>query len=296
MSLGIVFAIIQAFTWSVTSIILRDLSTRLDAFLVNGVRATVGYMVIIPLLFLTGGHNDLHLLTATNVLLLAGSIAIGGVIGDTFYLGSLRMLGVGRAFPITNTYPLFTVLFSALLLQEHITWGMAVGMLLVMLGIYLVARPRGRLQEMDIPLPKPQLIKGVLAALATAMFWGLASVVLAIGLRGINPIVANSVRVPVVAGLCLLAATQRKQLGTLRRVEPRTMRLLALAGILGWGVGGLLFVYAVKLAGPSRTAVISAAAPLFAVPLSAILLHEKPSRHVYAGTFLSVIGIVLVAL
>ncbi|MBM3188284.1 MAG: EamA/RhaT family transporter, partial [Chloroflexi bacterium] len=34
--------------------------------------------------------------------------------------------------------------------------------------------------------------------------------------------------------------------------------------------------------------------PLFAVPLSAVLLHERPTRYTLAGTVLSVVGIALV--
>ena len=294
MLLGIAFALAQAFTWSITSIILRNLSTHLDPFLVNGVRAAIGLLIIIPLIFLTGGQSDYATLTATRVLLLGGSIAVGGVLGDAFFINSLRILGVGRAFPITNTYPLFTVLFSVVLLDERVTWGTIAGMVLVMLGIYMVARPKGRVQETESSLPTAQLIKGVLAALATAMLWGLASVVLAIGLHGMNPIVANSVRVPFVVALCLLAAIQRRQLGELRRLDRRTMGLLALAGILGWGVGSSLFISAVQLAGPSKTAIVSAAAPLFAIPLSTIFMHERPNRYTLAGTILSVAGIALV--
>ena len=42
---GITLALIQAMTWSSTTIFLRTLSTRLDPFLVNGLRAAVGMLV-----------------------------------------------------------------------------------------------------------------------------------------------------------------------------------------------------------------------------------------------------------
>jgi drug/metabolite transporter, DME family len=294
MYLGIVCAILQALAWAVTGIVLRNLSTHLDPFLVNGIRALVGMVTIIPLVFLTGAQGDYALLTLPRVLLLAGSIALGGVIGDALLLGSLKTLGMGRAFPITNTYPLFTVLFSALLLGEKITLGVLAGLVLVMLGIYLVARPRSQVETLGIPLARRDLIRGVAMGVGTAMFWGLASVLLSIGLRNINAIVANSVRVPVVVLLCLGAAAGRGQLRNVRRLSWRTLGLLALGGILGWSIGGSLFVVAVQLAGPSKVAIISASSPLFAVPLGMLFLHERPTRYTLAGTLLSVLGIALV--
>lgn len=55
-----------------------------------------------------------------------------------------------------------------------------------------------------------------------------------------------------------------------------------------------LYVTAVQLAGPSKTAIVGCTAPLFAVPLSMIFLKERPGRYVAIGTVLSVLGVVLV--
>jgi drug/metabolite transporter (DMT)-like permease len=297
MALGIALAFAQALAWAITSMILRNLSTRFDGFLVNGFRATVAMLIIVPLAFIFGSRADFQMLTLTRVLFLVGSIVIGGVIGDFLYIASLKSLGMVRAFPISNTQPLFTVLFSALILGEHISWPIVAGMVLVMFGIYLVARPRGQVQEDTAPLPKAQIIQGVLMALAAATLWGISAVVLAIGLKdSINPLVANSVRVPAVAFLGLGAATWRGNLTQLRGLSARTLGLLALAGVMGWAIGGMLFVTAVQLAGPSITSIIGSIAPLFAVPLCAIFLHERPTRHTMAGTAISVAGIVLVVL
>ena len=292
---GIALALIQAMTWSSTTIFLRTLSTQLDPFLVNGLRAAVGMLVIIPLVFITGGLPDYQRLTALHLLFLTGSVVVGGVVGDALYISSLKTLGVSRAFPITNSYPLFTVIFSVLLLGEHITATTLAGMALVLMGVYLVARPRGRVQTTPLDTITPrQLLRGVVLALSTSALWGLASCLVALGLEGINSIVANSVRVPVVVVLSLVMAAQRRQLGAVRCVDRGMIRSLLLAGLLGWGISGSLYVTAVQLAGPSKTAIVSCTAPLFAVPLSMIFLKERPGRYVAIGTILSVLGVVLV--
>lgn len=292
---GIVLALIQALVWSTTTLFLRTLSTRLDPFLVNGLRAAVGLLIIVPLVFITGSLADYQQLTALNLLFLTASVILGGVVGDALYISSLKSLGVSRAFPITNSYPVFTVVFSVLLLGEHITAFTLAGMALVLLGVYLVARPRGRVQTapLDI-LPPQQLIRGVSLALITSILWGLSSTLVALGLQGANSFVANSVRVPVVVLLSLAIAAQRGQLPTVRCIDRMMLRCLLVCGLLGWGVSSSLYVAAIQLAGASRTAIVGCTAPLFAVPLSMIFLKERPGRYVALGTMLTVLGVGLV--
>jgi drug/metabolite transporter (DMT)-like permease len=58
--------------------------------------------------------------------------------------------------------------------------------------------------------------------------------------------------------------------------------------------GSLLYVYAVGEAGPGKTSILNACAPLLALPLSVIVLKERITRIVALGTVICVAGIVLV--
>ena len=55
------------------------------------------------------------------------------------------------------------------------------------------------------------------------------------------------------------------------------------------------FLLSVSLAGAGRAAVLTATSPLFAVPLSVLLLGERGSWRIVAGTILSVAGVILLA-
>ena len=294
-ALGTILAFIQAIIWACTTLILRSLSTRLDAFLVNGLRAALSLVIIIPAVILTGGLADLHMLTPMRILYLNAAVIVGGVLGDALYVTSLRILGVGRAFPISNSFPLFTMAFSAILLGTRLTWTMALGGLLVLSGVYLVARPRKHVLAREVRLDSPQLIKGAALGLCAAAFWGLTSVVLTFGLQdGINAALATGVRIPLMVLLCLLASARRGTLVELRRLDRHTWLALLAAGVLGWGLAASIYSAAIQISGPSKTAIIGATSPLFAVPLSAIFLHERPTRYTLVGTVLSVAGIALV--
>jgi drug/metabolite transporter (DMT)-like permease len=67
----------------------------------------------------------------------------------------------------------------------------------------------------------------------------------------------------------------------------------ALAGLLGPGVSQLLFTFAVRDAGPSRTSVVVGTAPLFSVAIAFAFLDEPVHLAIVAGALLIVVGGVL---
>ena len=294
--MGVLFGLGQSLCWALTTALLRSLSDRLDAFLLNGLRAAMALCIIMPLVALRGAWDQYQLVTASRFALLSGSVLVGGVIGDVCYLKSLKTLGVGRAFPVTNTYPLLTVLLSAALLGTAITLRVVAGGLLVIAGVYAIARPRpSRTVDGLHRLPRAALARGLLMALATALCWSFATIILAEALEGIDGVVATSVRVPVVAAVSLTAAARRGQLAQLCNLGRKAWVQLVLTGILGWGLGGTLYALAVQTAGPGRTAILSATSPLFGLLFASLFLGERPHVLAIVGTLLTVVGVVLVA-
>lgn len=69
----------------------------------------------------------------------------------------------------------------------------------------------------------------------------------------------------------------------------------ALAGVLGPGLSQLLFTFAVRDAGPSRTSVVVGTAPLFSVVIALVALDEPAKVPLVAGASLVVLGGVLLA-
>jgi drug/metabolite transporter (DMT)-like permease len=67
----------------------------------------------------------------------------------------------------------------------------------------------------------------------------------------------------------------------------------ALAGLLGPGLSQLLFTFAVRDAGPSRTSVVVGTAPLFSVVIALVFLDEAFHAALALGALLIVVGGVL---
>jgi len=67
----------------------------------------------------------------------------------------------------------------------------------------------------------------------------------------------------------------------------------AIAGLLGPGLSQLLFTFAIRDAGPSRTSVIVGTAPLFSFGIAVLLLGEPLAAALAAGALLIVVGGIL---
>ena len=309
MAWGIVIAFAHAVCWSVTSILLRHLSQRLDPFVLNGLRALLGAAVLVAW-FLAAGAPGADTFTLTRILLLAAAIVVGGLVGDTCSVVALRLVGVARTVPVTCSFPIFTMLFAFLLLGEAPPLLAIFGALLVVSAGVLLSLPERRTgtapqrgpnaEPGGVPdVARRQRRVGLLLAAVTAVVWGLEVILTAKAAEGMTTLAVNAVRVPIAALLSLSVALRRPgALDAAERVlrDHRTRWLLILGGLLGWVVVGTLYVESIKLVGATFTAIIGATAPLYAAPLSALLLREPPSARTVAGTLLAVGGVILVLL
>ena len=144
----------------------------------------------------------------------------------------------------------------------------------------------------------PRFTVGVVVVALAAVFWAIATVSLRDAAEAFGAISVGALRIPAAAGfLSAVALTQSRTSLRKRSVSRRSWGVLTVAGagVLGTGVGSLLFIYAVQEVGAGKTAVLSSVSPLFALPLAAIFLGERITRWLVLGTGLAVIGIVLLA-
>jgi drug/metabolite transporter (DMT)-like permease len=296
--MGEAAALGSAFLWALTNILLGSQAGRVPTLVISALRGLYGmlFLVAVAAVLMVAGRTSYP--TVPRVLALAGSGALGIGIGDTLYIGSLHRVGVSRAFPISMAvFPLLTVGLAVTLLGEDVTPLMVIGTLLTIGGVCLIvsggsapaaeAQPAARGREMAV---------GVGLVVVASVLWALASVWLRSASEGVEPVLAQAIRMPaagvVTAAVALAAGHQLWP----RRYGARSLAALLLAGVVGTGIGSLLFLVAVQHAGVAPTAVLSSSAPLFALPMATVLLGERITPRVVAGTALSIAGIWLVVL
>ncbi len=289
--LGIFVGLLCALTWAVGSITMRDLARKLDPITLNAPRTLVGGLAMLALVFATGRQGGYATITPLQLLFMVGSVAVGGGIGDALYVTSLARIGVSRAFPIASIYPALTLVLGVLFLHEVVSAGIVAGLVLVMCGVVLISRISGVMAQ-----PQRQAsASGVSFALGAAAFWAVSMLMIAPGIQGHDSILVASVRVPALS-IALWAITiargSWRKLGALSR---REWVILLVGGLIGWGLGSTLFVLTVALIGPTQAAILTSTSPMFALPLSALLLRERLHARVLVGTALTICGVILVS-
>ncbi len=81
-----------------------------------------------------------------------------------------------------------------------------------------------------------------------------------------------------------------------RQIGRKNLVLVATAGLLTYGVAAVGYISAIQLIGAGKTVLLTAIAPIFALPFSILILKEKPTRFTLLGVMISVVGVWLVVL
>lgn len=126
----------------------------------------------------------------------------------------------------------------------------------------------------------------VLLACASAILFGAATVAIRLGFRRsadarLGSFVMTAVALAIAGGAAVAARAD----APLEELWP-----FALAGVLAPGLSQILFVAAVRDAGPARTSVVVGTAPLFAVAIALTALGEPVRAGLVAGAVLIVLG------
>ncbi|MCA1667934.1 MAG: DMT family transporter [Thermomicrobia bacterium] len=301
MGLGELLGLTAAVIWATSNTLMRMQTARLGAVAVNFWRCLVGVPFFIILFLIVRDPASLRELAPLTILYIVLGVCIGMVTGDTLQYHAIKLIGVSRAMPISGCFPLFTVFFAWLLNGEPIRVRVIGGAVVVMMGVLLISLPKrspARLGIIAAPAPvavdRANMV-GIVFSLIAAVCWSLSTVVQSKALAHSDPITVNLIRMPVAAGVLLVASRGRANI-PLRQFGARTFLFLVFIGIFGTGLASITYLGALKIAGAGKTAVLGATAPLFALPLSMLLLGERPGLRAVLGTLLTVLGIALVVL
>lgn len=286
----------SAFLWALSNILMGSQSGRVPAAVIAANRslfATAFLMLISLVGLVTGASQAPGLISIAG---LAGSGAVGMGAGDLLYIRSLRHIGVSRAFPISmSSFPLFTFAMAAVWLDEAITPAVLAGTALVLGGVVLVVIGGRRAAVSTEPrATERETARGVALVLAAGLLWALASIWLRLAAEGVDPAMAQAIRLPVATVLTTAIALRAGHSLAPLRYGRRSFVALLVTGIFGTAAGSMLYVVAVQEAGAARTAVLSSTAPLFALPMAAAFLRERITARIIGGTAVSIAGIWLV--
>ena len=330
--MGVIAILAAAVGYAIGGMVIARYASRVDALSIAAVRAVVVPFFLVPLLFLLGAQGDVASMSGSAIwqLVLAGLIGWG--IGEPLYALSIHYLGLTRSYMlVTGVYSLGAFVFPVLVLGEDIGTRAGVGAAFILAGVYLVAW-RGTHRAADEPVPRPvpasaavadayppiaggadlsgppasrfgrvaiggsRARVGVLIAVGAAVAWAIDSTWIRATSDGIDAAAIAIVHVPVAAfGTVVFVYARPESALRRRRLDRRTVGIIALSSVLSGGIGSVLFVFAIQDIGTGPAAVLFATSPLFALPLAAIVLRERLTLWAVLGTALAIAGIALLA-
>ena len=293
--MGELSALGSAVLWACSTIAMRAESGRVPALVLNSLRSGFASVAVWLFLIVAGEAYLLSQVPLSALGSLLSSVLIGMAVGDSLNIRAMHAIGVARAMPISSTYPLVTALLAVFFLGEPMTPRLALGILVVVGGVALVAFPRG-VRPVARPAEdvKPASTRvGIAMSLTAAVCWALSAILVKPALGQVEPLIANGIRLPV-ACLVLIGLS----LGTRRQTNPFAVkrRSLLVLGVTGCfsALSGGLWLFGVQLAGAAKASTLSSTAPVFAAPLAALILGERLTLQVGLGILLTIVGVWLV--
>jgi len=292
--IGELAALGAALSWTVSAILYRKALLVAKPISANIVRLAYTSAILLVFLLVIGRFGILMSLSTYAVIVACVSGIIGLGFGDTLYMVSLKLIGVARAVPITCTYPLFNLLWAAFL-GEPVTSSVVLVAVTIVLGIWLLSRTeKARLAEAQ----KKILVKGVVAALATAIMWSVSITMINMAVKDTptldNALAVNTIRVTAIGVSLLASAPIIDRDRSFLRLQRRTLIALIAGGIVALGFGWFFLTFSFINTLESRAVPISSTTPLFSTLSGIVFLRENVTAKTALGSIMIVAGIFLI--
>ena len=289
--LGSTIGIISAALYGLSVVVYRSQADEISPIAVSSIKMWVALPFMVVMTLLIPGL-EVALLPLMTVVLLSTSVLLGAVIGDTIYLWSQERIGVSYAFPIAMSFPIITFFMTVVFLNEPLILSRLGGAIIAVVGIILISNEQNRSQK-NSETPSKMDLFGIFGAIATAVLYATGTTVLQVGIEGVDPIAGNLIRI-VVGSIAFVPMVAVARVGGMSvPTRSATVRVI-IAGFFGMALGSILYVAAVAMVGAAIMSVIASTAPLFAVPVSVLILKEKVTRNAGVGILATILGVVLV--
>ncbi|MEM2103662.1 MAG: DMT family transporter [Candidatus Bathyarchaeia archaeon] len=289
-------ALAAALSWTVSAVLYKRVLATADPLAANTLRCIgTGLVLVLVSAFLWTMHVRLELqLYAVFLACASGVVGLG--LGDTFYMLSLRTLGVSIAVPITCAYPLFNIVWAYLLVGETVTFQTVAGAFVIVFGAWLLSLEKpvasaGKHESMF-------RLKGLVYAFSAALAWSISISMVNLALKSFSSIgqafFLNVFRVVAAAFTLLFFSVFKCGVNGFAGVGWKNFAMLLAGGLVAAGVGWFLLAYSLTLIPEAQAVPISSTTPLFSTLVSLVFLHEKATVKVALGSVMVVAGIFMV--
>lgn len=288
---GIAAALGCALTWTLLSLLARDLSAEFPTFSLNIIRSGVGSVLLGAVALAVGDLAALRQVSLVAWVYIMTSVVTAVGIGDTAFFESTKSLGLARAMTISTGYPLLASVLAFLWFGERVTPSVALGSVVTLGGLVLIVSEQGGTPDGA----GRERRRGLALAFVAAAAWAVSATLMKGPLLEADPLTMQAVRMPLT--VLLLWATPWAR-GTARALWSKRRAVGARVLVLGalTALSAVAYLAGLKYAGVTLGTVLSSVSPLFALPIGWLAYGERVSWRATAGAALCVGGIAVLSL
>jgi drug/metabolite transporter (DMT)-like permease len=137
METGIFYAIIAGIFWGTSPVLVKRGLVNSDVSAATLIQQAAIFLTLILFSLWESSAAPAQVSTLAMLIFVAIGL-VGAYLGRTLFVKSVDQIGASRAQLVNNTSPLVTVMLAALLLGEHLTMTVLVGVILIVSGIFFI--------------------------------------------------------------------------------------------------------------------------------------------------------------
>ena len=291
--LGATCALVSGLAWALGAVLFKNLGETVAPVLLTFYKGMVSIpLLFIAVLFVSPGEFSLN---ATLWLCLSGFL--GTTLGDTFFFAALRRLTPVMLLVFLVLGQVFTAFLTVRILQEDIPPLVWLGLFAVISGVVIVLYAPSH--SSDAGISQRSRFEGICYAALTTVTISLSFIVMKPALAEINALHATFIRMSAailfLVPYILIVPSLRRGLVAAANDTSFLSRLVRATVVVTFG-GFYLSVAAFKYTTVPVASALSATEPVFALPLSWLLLRMRVNKREIVGAILCVLGIITVFL
>ena len=278
-------AILSAFFAGLTSILAKCGIKKTDSDLATALRTIVVLIFSWIMVFVVGSlHTITEIQPKAFIFLILSGLATGA--SWICYFKALSVGDINKVVPIDKSSTVLTVLLAIICFGETSNLVMKlIATAILAIGIFLMVEKKQREEKQE---SKTWMLYAVLAA----VFAALTSILVKMGISGVESNLGTAIRTGVVLIMAWVIVFARGKQAQLKSIDKKELLFIGLSGI-ATGASWLCYYYAIQNGDVSVVVPIDKLSIIVTVIFSYFVFKEKLSKKAFAGLCLMVVGTLL---
>ena len=285
MELGVLVALLSAFTSSLRESIRKHVSTDFSSIEIGYMTQVYGAIVLAPFAAWYFLHSQFSL---TSGVIFALLVSAAGVLSTTYlYVEAMRISEISVTEPLRQLNPLIVALLEPLILGTKFSFTIVAAAMLGATGSYILVAENGYRQPLE-----NLRNRGALIAVLVAIIFALLAVAKRFGSTNIEPLLFTYITY--VIGLIGFWIWKRRSGDNISRENYMRKDVFSMGVVTA--IGAVITIYAFSMISASEVVVIKQTSGIFGILIGRKFFKETQILRKLLGASIIILGVALVAL